>query len=159
MSQPPEPVPPASPTPQPTPVQPIDKSSPNNVRVWVRKSIEEGRMKNCAHLGIGENVEIIEESGGVKQGAKHHYSFFTPTCTHRSFVSLVSHLSDEQQADWLRNALGVNPLSCPKDCTFYKNSRWAYFKSAASKPFKTIARNMKALMQGYTALPWQTQCG
>lgn len=156
MSDPAEPVSPA-PTPQPsaTPkVAPyVDTSSPNNVRVWIRKSIAEGRLKDCANLNLYQVDETVDD----KIEGKNTYSFFVPRCDHRSFISIYGSASDERQDEFLRASLSINPISCPKNCSFYENRRWAAFKSALLKPFLVLGRSVRAAWKGYAGLPWQTQ--
>jgi len=125
----------------------------NNVKVWIRNSIAEGRLRGCANLQIHQIVETIED----KLDGKQTHSYFVPHCIHRSFLSNHSHLSDEAQAEFLKWGLQTNPLSCPKDCTFYENPRWADFKARLTWPFTALMRFMKAMLKGYAALAWQTQ--
>jgi hypothetical protein len=85
------------------------------------------------------------------------HSYFVPRCDHRSFISNFTHLSDESQDAQLRFSLHLNPLSCPKDCTFYESRRWYKFKALVARPFTASYRAAKTLWKGYAALAWQTQ--
>jgi hypothetical protein len=145
-----EPAPPVPPENAPTY---IDTSSPNNVRVWIRRGIAEGRLKDCANLGIDQIIKTRESAEERVQ----KYSYFIPNCVHRSFVSNHSHLSDESQGDFLRYSLQTNPLSCPSNCCYYENRRWSDLKSRVRFPFVALFRFAKAMLKGYSTLAWQTQ--
>ena len=73
------------------------------------------------------------------------------------FISIHSNLSDESQAEFLKWSLNTNPLSCPKNCTFYENRRWNDLKTRVAFPFTGLFRFTKAMLKGYAALAWQTQ--
>lgn len=147
------PAPPLPPAPQSNAPTHIDTSSPNNVKLWIRKSIAEGRLRGCANLDIDQIVTTTED----KLDGKQTHFYFVPNCIHRSFISNLSHLSDEEQAEFLQWGLHSNPLACPKDCTFYENRRWADVKASLAWPFTSFFRFTKALLKGYAALAWQTQ--
>ncbi|SRR6266702_23399 len=136
----------------------INSSSAHNVRLWIRQGIRDGRLKHCVSLDL-DVVQIIESEGRPRdgEGEKHNYSYFVPSCKHRSFVSNIGHLSDEMQVEFLRYNLGSNPLSCPKDCTFYENHRWGKVKWSVARPFAFAFRVSKALLRGFAGFAWQTQ--
>jgi hypothetical protein len=152
MSSPAQPTAPAPLVPPASAPTHIDTSSPNNVRVWIRNSIADGRLKLCVNLDMHQ---IVETRGAPDE--KETRSYFVPHCVHRSFISNHSGLSDEHQAEFLKWSLHTNPLSCPMDCTFYQNRRWADVKTRAAFPFTALFRFMKAMLKGYAALAWQTQ--
>jgi hypothetical protein len=92
--------PPTPPKAGPPPPSHIDSSSAHNVRLWMRQGIRDGRLKHCINLDL-DVVEFAEIEGRPRgdRSEKQNYSFFIPNCKHRSFVSRISHLSDELQAD------------------------------------------------------------
>jgi hypothetical protein len=146
-----------TPTP-PKPVPNVDSNSAHNVRLWMRQGIREGRLKHCINLDL-DVVQFVEIEGRQRggEGEKHNYSYFIPNCKHRSFVSNISHLSDEMQAEFLRYGLASNPLSCPKDCTFYENYRWGKFKRSVARPFVFAFRISRVLLRVFSRFAWQTQ--
>ena len=152
MPSPSQPVPPNPPLPPANAPTIIDTSSPNNVKLWIRKGIVEGRLRDCANLGIHQ-IETIAEGLDGKQTS----SFFVPNCDHRSFISNHSHLSDESQVQFLQWSLHTNPLSCPKNCTFYENRHWVDFKSGGVWPIRNLFRLTQVMLKGYATLPWPTQ--
>jgi len=124
----------------------------------MRQGIRGGGLKHCVNLDL-DVVQLVEAKEIPRDGGgeKHNYSYFIPNCKHRSFVSNIGHLSDEMQVEFLRYSLGSNPLSCPKDCTFYENYRWAKFKWNVARPFAFAFRVSKALLKGFAGFAWQTQ--
>jgi len=137
--------------------QHIETSSAHNVRLWMRKSIAEGRLRNCSNLDI--NIVEFEEKEDPRSSVfqVHNYSYFVPSCKHRSFISDVAHLGEQSQAEFLRYALCSNPVSCPKDCTYYENYRWGKLKSTIARTLGWFIQMVKSLFKGYAAFAWQTQ--
>jgi len=133
--------------------EPVHTDNRHSVSNWIKKSIEEGRLRDCFNLYIQDYRNI--EEGGL-DGTKT-YTFFLPCCRQQSFVTRFIGRSNEDHAQALRFGLQVNPLSCPKDCTYYRSRRWSEFKHKAGKPFKNAFEWLLVVLRAYTGLPWQTQ--
>jgi len=144
----------ASQSPKPPPKSYLETRSAHNVRQWINQAVKERRLKDCWNLYISIVEPRIETHGRVTDAGD---SFFIPTCKHQSFESQFAHLTDDQQSEVLRHSLCIDPVSCPKNCTYYENHRWGWTKSTAKRLFVGIYDAIKAVLKGYAALPWQTQ--
>lgn len=133
----------------------IHTRSAHNVRFWTKEAIASGRLRNCSHLKIEEVIEKEIESGKVIEDEAN--SYFVPGCARHSFEFPFGEVSDDAQLLILRNNLGSNPLSCPKNCTYYENRKWGFLKVATRFAFGGLYGFLRDLVKGFAGLAWQTQ--
>lgn len=145
--------PPQAPASSPHPY--IHTRSAHNVKLWMKKAKAEGRLKNCWHLGIDKVINRALEDGKVVDEESDFY--FVPGCAHHSFESNFAHISDDMQLEILRNSLGNDPVSCPKNCTFYENHKWGWIKNAVRRVFVGLFDTLRGLLKGFVGMAWQTQ--
>ena len=96
----------------------------------------------------------MEESKVVEQNMEF---YFVPGCAHHSFESYFAHISDDMQLEILQHNLGNDPISCPKNCTFYENHRWGWTKHNTRRIVAGLYGAIRELLKGFAGLPWQTQ--
>jgi hypothetical protein len=148
MSSPSQPANPASP---PPPKPYIHTRSAHNVKLWIRQAIANGRLRKCAHLGIDE-ITVREEIEGKVTDAGD--SYFVPSCRHHSFESNFAREDDEMQLHILRHSLNSDPVSCPKNCTYYENDRWASVKFNVRKVLNGLYDAARALWKAFAGVTW-----
>lgn len=144
--------------PAPTPKPWINTRSAHNVRLWIRENIKEGRLKNCRYLlihrvQIGENDPKDPKGELVDTGR----SFFVPNCGHHSFESKFAHLSDDSQLHILESSLNQDPISCPKNCTYFESRSWGNVKFLISHSVRWLCISVVKVWKEFAALSWQTQ--
>jgi len=145
MSTPPQPPSPANATPS----KPyINTRSAHNVNLWVNLAVTEGRIKNCCNLDIAKIDAKIDVKEEGEKGEWAGESFFVPTCRYQSFELPFVPIDDDTQLAFLRRNLHTNPVSCPKNCTYYKNRRWGRVRSMTGSLYE-IARE---LLKGFAGL-------
>ena len=132
----------------------INTRSAHNVKFWIRQNTKEGRLRRCFNLDIDEVHATREENGVMVDDGS---SFFIPVCRERSFESNFAHTTDAVQLDILQHSLQTDPLSCPKNCTCFKNRTWGTLQSATLKFLDTFYAGAVTLLKGFAALTWQTQ--
>jgi hypothetical protein len=121
---------------------------------WLRKSIKAGRLKDCWNLGI-DKIEPQSQDDGKSVDCGE--SYFVPSCKHQSFESPFAAMSDEVHENILRHSLNTDPVSCPKNCTFYENRRWGQIRHAATTGLSAIYKTTSGTLKGFATLPWATQ--
>lgn len=84
-------------------------------------------------------------------------SYFVPSCWQHSFESSFSHADDETQLSLLQYSLHTDPVSCPKNCTYYQNRRWGWVRSRTARIFQGLYDTARELLKGFAGLSWQTQ--
>jgi hypothetical protein len=132
---------------------PVHTSSRHEVKTWIENQIKAGRLRDCVNL-YTQDYRAFDKG---LDGDQSHV-FFLPQCRQQSFISNYRDLSEEAQVRSLQYSLQNNPLSCPKDCTFYRSRQWNDFKRTAKKPFREVFEWMLVALKTYGHLPWQTQC-
>ena len=138
------------PTPEQLPqAKPINTRSAHNVKLWIVQGIAEGRLKKCWNLGI-DMVDVQKKDAPAEDVGR---SYFVPVCRHDSFETRYGYMDDNQHLTLLQRSLHTNPISCPKNCTYYENVKWGWLKSNAAR----VLKNLHVVLKGYAALPWQTQ--
>jgi hypothetical protein len=128
--------------------------SAHNVLLWIRQGIAEGRLKKCWNLDIQKIGKRKEEKGEMVDTGE---SYFIPVCRHQSFESIFSHMNDEIQLVMLEQNLHTNPVSCPKNCTYYENRKRAWVRFTIGRIFRGFFNGARELLKGFAGLTWQTQ--
>lgn len=124
------------------------------MKLWVRESITEGRLKNCWNLQIDKIDKMREEDGEMVTTGE---SYFAPICTHQSFESKFAHIDDDMQLAMLERNLQNAPVSCPRNCTYYQNYRWGRAKFVTKRAATGSYNTVRSLLKGFSSLSWQTQ--
>ncbi len=154
MSTPPAPPPPESAKPAPQPKPYLHTRSAHNVKLWIDQAIKDGRLKDCWNLGIDKVVERQSEDGKAVEDDSENDFYFIPTCAHHSFVSDFAHTTEEIQLHILRHNLSNDPVSCPKDCTYYESRRWASTRSVIGRGLKAMLFVPGELWKAFKELTW-----
>jgi hypothetical protein len=76
--------------------------------------------------------KVIEETGE---------KYFVPNCARRSFQWKIPGMDEEDKLSILQYHLHDDLISCPADCTFYENRRWA----TAKRGLSFVGRAMRGL--------------
>jgi hypothetical protein len=138
-----------------TPKPPINTRNAHYVSQWIKHSIRDKRLKDCWNLQINKYSPKEELDGEIVETGQ---SFFAPFCTRQSFeVDRMWGGTDHMILFALQHRLQDNPISCPADCAYYRNRRWATTKHYSRRFSKSAANAVRGLLKWFAELKWQTQ--